>query len=122
MSSLENNLTNETNKVTNKKPYTGDRAPMVNMSMLKTSKAVNKAIGRIEKRQAWIKNQKEILLENFNSNKPSIKRDAHVEALKLHRSIPALKEKKHLLEEKLPEIEKEELSMLEELEFPELDI
>ena len=117
---------NETNTATettgSSAKYSGEKAPMVNMTMLKTSKAITGALNRIAVRKDWIRNQKVELREDFNSTDPVTKQTAFARANHLVASIPSLNEKEEMLKEKLPAVQKEELSQLEDLEFPEFII
>ena len=122
MSPTEQNQTNETNQRKNPKAYTGDKAPMVNMTMLKTSKAVTGAIERIVIRRSWIQSRKGELFEAFKSTDPAKKKDAYLEAERLVASLPTLSEKEEKLQEKLPEIQKAERAQLENLQFPDFGI
>ena len=118
--SNENKTTTEAKST--KKLYKGDRAPMVSMTMLKTSRAITGALGRIEVRRSWINEQKGILMESFNSNDPIKKQDAFVTAERLASSIPGLNEKEQALKDKLAVVQQEELAQLKDLEFPEFSI
>ncbi len=122
MSPTEQNQTNETNQRKKPKPYTGDKAPMVNMTMLKTSRAVTGALDRIAVRRSWIQSRKGELFEDFKSTDPAKKKDAYLEAERLVASLPTLSEKEEKLQEKLPEIQKAERAQLENLQFPDFGI
>lgn len=102
--------------------YNGERAPMVSMSMLKTSKAITGAIDRIATRKTWIQSRKGELMEAFNTNDPVVKQDAYLEANRLASSIPGLNEKEQELKEKLVVAQQEELAQLEDLEFPDFSV
>ncbi|MBT3590307.1 MAG: hypothetical protein HN514_06105 [Candidatus Marinimicrobia bacterium] len=118
-----NQVTNTTEVVhTSSTKYTGEKAPMVNMTMLKTSKAITGAIDRIEVRRSWIQSRKGELLDAFNTNDPVVKHGAYVEAERLATSISGLNEKEQDLKEKLVVAQEEELALLEDLEFPEFSI
>jgi len=105
---------NETNTATettgSSAKYSGEKAPMVNMTMLKTSKAITGALNRIAVRKDWIRNQKAELREDFNSTDPVTKQTAFARANHLVASIPSLNEKEEMLKEKLPAVQKEELN------------
>lgn len=119
---MNSTTTNETVNTNNNNQYTGERVPMVNVEMIKTTKAIQKALSRIDTRVTWIKNRESVLIEMFNSDNPVKKREAHDEAVKLSESIPSLKEKKTALEKKLPKIQEQEMTDLESLNLPEFDI
>lgn len=114
-------IVNATNNKPSNAKYNGKKAPMVNLKMLKTAKAVNGAISRIDTRFDWIKSRHGELLEDFKSDNSEKKRDAHTEATRLSLTLPGLREKKEQLEQLLPEINEKELSDLEGLEFPEME-
>ena len=122
MNPTEQNQTNETNQRKKPKAYTGDKAPMVNMTMLKTSRAVTGALDRIAVRRSWIQSRKVELFEAFKSTDPAKKKDAYLEAEHLVSSLPTLSEKEEKLQEKLPEIQKAERAQLENLQFPDFGI
>jgi len=116
------NNTQITNETPKNGVYTGSKTPMVSITMLKTSKAITGALNRIETRRTWIDSRKVELMEAFNSNDPTKKKDAYEEAKHLATSLSSLQSKEDELKSKLPAIQKTELAELEDLQFPDFSI
>lgn len=102
--------------------YNGSKHPMLALQLLKSSKAVQNALGRIEKRRVWIRARIPQLKIQFSSDNPTEKEEAYNEAEALKVSISKLDEAEPKLREMLPKMVEKEKAKLESLEFPEINI
>lgn len=114
---------NATTTQKSNREYTGEKAPVINVDKLKTSKAATNALNRIVVRFDWLKSEGDELKNKFNnSDDPKVKVDNHKAYMKLYDSIQPLTEKKQHVEQRQTIIKEEELKRIKKLEFPQMGL